>query len=240
MSGNTSVESSILLARLNALSANVPDFADYSVSSNTHHVWVGKVQAIVARADSSQSNDLERAVSGLYSLASTQRESWGKILRILARVTTELELRTTVGSNNRDQAFGPGAVYDFFKALSGVIASATKSLLIVDPYMDNTIFDTYLASAKPGVTARLLIMKQAANVRAAAEAFKQQHHAVIDVRKSINIHDRLVFVDGSECWVLGQSIKDAADEKPTYLAPLSSDVCQLKLDHYEDIWSHAS
>src|SRR5262249_36906288 len=131
------------------------------------------------------------------------------------------------------------AVYDFFKALSKVIASAAKTLLIVDPYTDDKIFDTYLGSAKSGVSAQLLIMKKPTSVKAAADAFKRQHGVNIEVRKSSKIHDRLIFVDGLECWVLGQSIKDAADEKPTYLAPLSTDVSKLKLAHYEDIWNNA-
>jgi hypothetical protein len=40
--------------------------------------------------------------------------------------------------------------------------------------------------------------------------------------------------------VLGQSIKDAAKTKPTYLAPLASDAAQLKKADYEQIWSAAS
>jgi hypothetical protein len=35
---------------------------------------------------------------------------------------------------------------------------------------------------------------------------------------------------------MGQSIKDAAKAKPTYLLPLPADIAKLKLTHYEAIW----
>jgi hypothetical protein len=49
-----------------------------------------------------------------------------------------------------------------------------------------------------------------------------------------------VFVDGSDCWVLGQSIKDAAKSMPAYLAPLSPDVALDKFEFYEIIWKEAT
>jgi uncharacterized protein (UPF0303 family) len=49
-----------------------------------------------------------------------------------------------------------------------------------------------------------------------------------------------VFIDYDVCWVLGQSIKDAAAKKATYLAPLSPDVSSTKLGLYEDVWKQAS
>ena len=58
----------------------------------------------------------------------------------------------------------------------------------------------------------------------------------IELRKSTAIHDRVIFVDDDQCWVLGMSIKDAASKKPTYLAPLAADVIADKRKHYEEIW----
>lgn len=55
-----------------------------------------------------------------------------------------------------DQALGAGAVYDFFKSLRDLLASASQTILIVDPYLDEQIFDIYLAAVKPNVAVRLL------------------------------------------------------------------------------------
>jgi hypothetical protein len=42
------------------------------------------------------------------------------------------------------------------------------------------------------------------------------------------------------CWVEGQSIKDTAKYKPTYITPLSPGVVALKLADYEQIWVSAN
>jgi len=48
-----------------------------------------------------------------------------------------------------------------------------------------------------------------------------------------------LFLDGRSCWVIGQSIKDAAKSKPTYLAPLDAPTTDLKSSEYEKIWNSA-
>ena len=64
--------------------------------------------------------------------------------------------------------------------------------------------------------------------------------SIAEVKTSGEIHDRVLFIDDLSCWVMGQSIKDAAKAKPTYLLPLPADISTLKLSHYELIWNNAS
>jgi hypothetical protein len=138
-----------------------------------------------------------------------------------------------------NQAFGPGAVYDFYKALRDLLASATSSVFVVDPYLDEQIFDTYLAGISQSVTVRLLARNHSTTLRPAVAKFIAQKPMSIEVRTSNALHDRVVFIDGRTCWVLGQSISVAAKSKPTYLAPLSSDATALKQADYETIWAQA-
>jgi hypothetical protein len=149
----------------------------------------------------------------------------------------DLELKVP---QSPEQVFGPGAVYDFFKTLGEVVSSAKKSLLIVDPYMDDQIFYAYLSKVNPAVSVRLLVGKHSPSLKIATAKFSAQHHMKLEVRSTKAIHDRLLFVDGEVCWVLGQSIKDAASSKPTYLAPLSPDVASAKLAQYEQVWQQAN
>ena len=123
---------------------------------------------------------------------------------------------------------------------SGIFASATKSLFIVDPYLDDQIFDTYLSTVSQQVHVRLLAREYAQSLKSAVQKFNAQKQMAVEIRGSKAIHDRVVFIDDGSCWVLGQSIKDAAKTKPTYLAPLASDATQLKKADYEQIWSAAS
>jgi hypothetical protein len=102
--------------------------------------------------------------------------------------------------------------------------------------LDAEVFDGYLSGLKPSIAIRLLTNKYIDNVRVAAEKYRKQFGSSVEVRSSNDIHDRVIFVDDDQCWVLGTSIKDAALKKPTYLAPISVDVAIQKRAHYEAIW----
>jgi len=56
-----------------------------------------------------------------------------------------------------------------------------------------------------------------------------------EVRETKEIHDRGVFLDSNEGWVIGQSIKDAANTRPTYFIKLK-DPKLLELI-YRKIWN---
>jgi hypothetical protein len=49
-------------------------------------------------------------------------------------------------------------------------------------------------------------------------------------------HDRVLFVD-DRCWVIGQSIKDAARKKPTYLVEVTAG--QMR-NIYDQLWANAT
>ena len=115
-----------------------------------------------------------------------------------------------------------------------------RSVFIIDPFLDEQIFDSYLASIPAGISVRLLAHKYGNLLKPAVQKFSAQHGNSIKVRVSPEFHDRIVFVDNLSCWVMGQSIKDAAKAKPTYLLPLPADIANLKLGHYETIWNVAA
>ncbi len=230
------MEPHVLLNQLKSLLVRAPDFKNYSPGSIEYHEWLGKASALVTRWNNIESIGFKTAADFL-GLQGNRDYNIGQIFGILHRAVADLELQLPA---DKGQAFGPGAIYDFFKALNVVLASAQNSLLIADPYMDDTVFDTYLSSVPKGIGVRLLVGKYTAKVKPAAEKFVAQYGALLEVRNSGAFHDRLIFVDNDVCWVLGQSIKDAAASRPTYLAPLSPDVAIPKLSDYEQIWLKAT
>lgn len=139
-----------------------------------------------------------------------------------------------------ETAFGSGAVYDFYRSLNKIIASAEKSLFIIDPYLDYTLFDHYLSSRQPDVSVRLLLSCSPEKVKTAVVKYIQQFGSVLEARKSKAFHDRVIFIDRYVCWVMGQSVKDAAKSKPTYLVSSASDIVPAKLQDYEQIWEAAN
>lgn len=227
----------ILLAQLKGLLARAPSFDTYAPSSPDHLTWLGQAHALVTRWKALEASRFRLSCDFLGGFAASRSGHVAEVLGTLHRAVADLELSIP---STTQQAFGPGAMYEFFKALNAVVSSAQKSLYIIDPYMDDGIFDAYLSSVQSGTSVRLLVRDFSAKVKPAAEKFIAQYRTPLEVRKSKALHDRVVFVDSSECWILGHSIKDAAALKPTYLAPLPPDVSTLKLADYENIWLSAN
>jgi hypothetical protein len=61
----------------------------------------------------------------------------------------------------------------------------------------------------------------------------------LELRSSPDVHDREVFLD-QRGWVIGQSIKDAARRKPTYLIELDEPLLSTARDIYNRIWAAAT
>jgi hypothetical protein len=230
------MEPNILLAQLRALVERAPDLSVYSPTSKDQMIWLGQAHALISRWNSSEDFPFKSACDFLSSPV-MRDSSITKIFGTLHRAIADLELDVPPTT---DSSFGAGNVYDFFKSLNKVIASAEKSLFIIDPYLDQTVFDHYLVSRQNGVAVRLLLNHNAEKIVASGKMYTAQHGAVLELRKSAALHDRIIFVDGYVCWLVGQSLKDAAKSKPTYLVQAPPDVVAEKLRHYENIWGVAN
>jgi hypothetical protein len=229
------MEKPVMLAELKAMANSVPDFSTYKPTSRPHLEWLGRTHALVAMWDGFEAISFRLAADSLAG-SFFHDQSVSKILGILHRAIADLEIKVP---ELPAQAYGPGAVYDFLKNLRELLGSATAELFIVDPYLDDQVFDGYLSTVPNQLRVRLLVDLYASSVKAGLEKFVAQSKMNVEVRTSKGIHDRVVFVDGRSCWVLGQSIKDAAKSKPTYIAPIALDAMQLKLADYETIWAAA-
>jgi hypothetical protein len=230
------MEPEILLAQLRALFERIPDFQTYSPTSRDHMTWLGQAHALISRWNQLESMSFQNAADFL-PMALTRDNNVAKIYGIIQRAISDLELKVPDATKT---VFSAGEVYDVFRALNKVIESAEKSIFIIDPYLDDTVFNHYLTSRKPEVTVRLLLSKNANQIKPATEKYKKQFGNVLEVKKTRAVHDRVIFIDGYVCWVLGQSLSHAAQGKPTYLAPLSPDVIPAKLEEYDRIWSNAN
>lgn len=230
------MEPKIILAQLRALLERTPDFDKYNARSKEHQVWLSQAYALVSRWNKFEAISLSSKAGFLHG--DLLRENYvGEILGIIYRAIADLELDIP----SEDQvSFGAGDVYDFFKALNKVVKSAEKSLFIIDPYLDISVFDHYLNSRQNEVVVRLLTNNNAKSLFPAAEKYNAQHGQILEIRQSNLIHDRLVFVDYYVCWLIGQSVKDAAKAKPTYLVEAPPDIVSAKLANYEEIWSNSN
>ncbi len=226
----------ILLEKFRVLLAIAPPLEGRGPYGQEQFAWLGRASAIVATWDRSEVIFFRVAVDGMTGNFN-RVANHGVVFTTMHKAIASLEDQLPRPSG---QAFGPGAAYDFFRALRELVLSAEKRVFLIDPYMDAETFDGYLSAVVPGRDVRVLCARYAEDVRVAAEKFSLQQQCKIEARKSNAIHDRVVFVDDSQCWVMGASIKDAAAKRTTYLAPLPADVAAQKLRIYEDIWSAAT
>jgi hypothetical protein len=229
------MEPHILLAQLRSLLERAPDFDQYEGTSQEHQTWLAQAHALVSRWSRTEAITI-KVNSGMLDGDLLRNNYVSQIMACIYRAIADLELEVPA----KDQEnFGAGDVYDFFKALNKVISSGEKSLFIIDPYLNSSVFDHYLVSRKENVRVRLLSNKRVEELIPSKDKYNLQFNNVLELRKSNQIHDRLIFVDGFVCWLLGQSVKDAAKAKPTYLVQAPPDIVHEKLEAYENIWANS-
>lgn len=130
--------------------------------------------------------------------------------------------------------YEPGQEYEFYRDLKTILGLAKAQLFVVDPYLSTDLFHTYADAIPRAVHFRLLTT----NVPSAVTALAQKYISGgnFEFRSSNSIHDRVIFVD-NRVWLLGQSIKDAAKKKPTYIVEHDE---ALQREIYERLWQTAS
>lgn len=130
-----------------------------------------------------------------------------------------------------------GEEYAFYRDLSGVVQTANKEVFIVDAYLDEQLFNLYVDKVPRGTPVRIPSSRIGANVETVAKMYAKGRP--LELRSSADIHDRAVFLD-QRGWVTGQSIKDAARKKPTYLIELNEPLLTASRDAYLPIWTAAA
>lgn len=233
--GDGPAERQILLMKLLHEFENAPDFGDKYVSDATSppQQWIARIGALLSRVG------LEYKVA-FKSSRSTSVQFWNvarepmrqQLLAAAEEIKLELELD---GHQEIGQVYEAKQQYDFLRDLKEIILSAQEEVFIVDPYFDGGAFETYLGSLGNSCCIRVLCSKYSRDVAGHIDAFKAQYGVPPELRKSKDIHDRLVILDGSDCWIVGGSIKDAG-KKPTYLVPLQPGIAPTKIAIYEALW----
>lgn len=165
------------------------------------------------------------------------QQNFQKRLEALAGVLrsslTELELMMPEPALRG--AYEPGEEYHFYRDLKTVVGFATSDLFVVDNYLNGELFDVYMENVGVEVVVRILTNQVADSLRIIAEKFAKR--GSFELRSSKDVHDRVVFAD-DRCWVIGQSIKDAAKRKPTYIVEHAGASTMKGI--YEGLWTSAS
>lgn len=130
--------------------------------------------------------------------------------------------------------YQPGEEYEFYRDLAACLKLAQKEIFLTDPYLNAEIFDVYARAIRRTVHFRLLSANIPADVKTLAQKYAAGGN--LEFRSSGSIHDRVVFSD-NRVWVCGQSLKDAARKKPTYIVEHDEPLMRRV---YEQIWTSAT
>ncbi|MEY4983880.1 MAG: hypothetical protein RIR62_2146 [Pseudomonadota bacterium] len=232
-------EKQIVLLKLIHEFDTAPDFGKTFVSDadSLPQKWIARVGALMKRSG------IAHEVS-FRAWTNTSVQYWGvsrdSLRRLMASLIEEIKLELELdGDQYLGQVYDANRQFDFFRDLSAILGDAKKEVFVIDPYLDGHAFSTYLTPVLGKVSIRVLCSRYADEVLGAARAYTNQFNSAPEIRKSKEIHDRLVIIDKSDCWIVGGSIKDAG-KNPTYLIPLHPSIAPEKLKIYEGLWSSAS
>ncbi len=186
-----------LYRQLGRLIETLPDLTQAPVPAEVHH-WIARAYALVAEVG----NSGDPAIFTLHAnnLGLIGREHAAHtITTIVYRAFALAEMRAPAGVAG---AFIPAHnSFDAFAALSKVLKTATKDVLIIDPYMDETAL-TEFGSAVPEKVCLRLMADQAnckPTLRPAAIKWVQQYRAarplLVRLAPQKALHDRAIFID---------------------------------------------
>jgi hypothetical protein len=130
--------------------------------------------------------------------------------------------------------FEPGQEYEFYRAVKTILGLASKEILVIDPYISSELFDVYASAIPRTVSFRLLSVNVPSVVLSVAQKYASGGN--FQFRSSSGIHDRVLFAD-HRVWLCGQSLKDAAKRKPTYIVEHDEPLMRAV---YEDLWGKAT
>ena len=228
------VEPSQLLAEVEDLLRTAPISAELHKPEPNTLAWLGRAASVIRRWNRVKAVVFDSEVRQLHAgRAFDPAPAAAGVFTALHEARHDLRM-STVGP--LAVAVHQGAVFDYFDEVRKVIASATKELFFVDPYVDADFASRYLTQVPAGVRVRLLGKKGMPGFLPAAELLHQQSGLVIEARVSPSLHDRYVFVDGSAGFHSGASFKDGARNAPTTFTEVT-DALAAVISAYEALWA---
>jgi hypothetical protein len=147
------------------------------------------------------------------------------------------ELEASLPEAEIQAAYAAGDEFAFYADLKGILAAAAKEVFVIDNYLNSDFFELYVTPIAKTVRVRILTNAVGGNLLVVATKFATRGN--FELKTSKDVHDRHVFVDGRG-WIIGQSIKDAAKKKPTYMIEISTTIVTTVQDSYEGIWAGAT
>ncbi len=237
-----------LYMELRQLITEMPDLVGSAEMSRETREWLAHAVALAeATGDVNDSVDAIKLKSAIDFMGHGDQllrvPNAATIAQIMERVLARAELRAP--AEVRGAFIMAGDVYNAYVMVRKVLGEAKADVLIVDPYANETLLEFALLAPEK-ITVRLLTTNQyKGSLKPAAKRWAQQHAQgrplEIKVSAPNLLHDRLIVVDGTTAWSLGQYFKDLAVRSPTIIVKTTPpDIAMLKIAAYENLWKAAT
>ena len=141
--------------------------------------------------------------------------------------------------NEEQYYFSQGQTFEAQKKIFELMKRASKSLAIIDPYLDDTIFD-YVDSLSGQVELQLLTSTKKPIFPKLLMAFQKKRPSA-EARECSDCHDRFIIIDNVEIWQLGSSINHLG-ESATMInkVEVASDQYNQLMADFQDWWQKGS
>lgn len=242
ISSALSLDKQSLLAELNRLIESKDEEMEEGPTSNRGRKWIARALSLLKQfdkhyEDTRLAEKLEQDLEVVFLQLSSY--TLGPIWHnMLIKVQMAIEILNLDLKQFKSKVYAGGEDYNLYMDLKEIIGAAKSKVFIIEPYADEDIFDLYLGKAKTGISIQFLTKKPSGKLITVMNKFKRNPNYKFDARRSDKFHDRVIFIDDIYCWVIGQSIRNAAKTMPTYLNPIES-VSDMK-KFYDDIWDQAA
>lgn len=237
------MDSDRLYFQLRQLAETAPSLADPSAVTPEERRWLGRVAALIEGfMPAADITSFKVACDGIGSVM--HKINAPTVLSIFHRALAKAELAAPAAAQG--QFLAAGDTFSAMAQVGKVFSRATENLMIVDKYADVVLLTDFVVNAPAAVQVRVLGGEgepRRAALTPAVSRWNQQFAGarLLEVRLAPgqHLHDRIIVIDGKECWVSGQSFNGMAVRSPTYLSKLDAELAEQKVAAYSDIW-HAA
>ena len=108
--------------------------------------------------------------------------------------------------NIKQRIFFQGQIYDAYSLIVDIIKKASKKILIIDNYVDDSVLKM-LAKKKNNVEVVILTSNKSNIQDIDIQKFNKEY-PILKIAKTNKFHDRFIVLDSEEMYHLGASIKD--------------------------------
>jgi len=127
-------------------------------------------------------------------------------VQALSEKVNQIDLQINTQLIPTQGVFFDGQVFDAYELASKIIRSATKSIVLIDNYIDeNTL--TILSKKKKAVKVLLLSKNNSKQLLLDVQKASEQY-GLFELKTFAKSHDRFLIIDGKEVYHLGASLKD--------------------------------